>query len=227
MRDPYTGGHTSRVTTYALLLAEELALPEEQRHLLRAATALHDIGKIAIDDQVLRKPGRLTETEFEHMRTHVTRGAEIIETMPALAWALPVVRSHHERWDGSGYPDGLAGDQIPLAARVVAVADTFDAMTSDRPYRRGLPAATAFAEIRAGAGKQFDPVCAEAFFRIRDKIENLLQNEELFRQNAVAGPDTISIKQLRRQMLIETPAPVGTPIATRAGHLETAAAPAS
>ena len=102
MRDLYTGDHTHRVTTYSLLLAEELGIPADQRQLLRAAAALHDIGKIAIDDQILRKPGRLTETEFDQMKTHVTRGAEIIQMIPGLAWALPVVRGHHERWDGRG-----------------------------------------------------------------------------------------------------------------------------
>ncbi len=152
MRDSYTGDHTHRVTSYSLILAEELGLPGEQRQLLRAAAALHDIGKIGIDDLILRKPGRLSEAEFSQMKTHVTRGSEIIQMIPGLAWALPVVRGHHERWDGSGYPDRLKGEDIPLTARVVAVADAFDAMTSDRPYRRGMPANAAFAELVAGSG---------------------------------------------------------------------------
>jgi putative nucleotidyltransferase with HDIG domain len=199
MRDQYTGNHTNRVTTYSLMLAEELGLPDDQRHLLRVSAALHDIGKIAIDDQVLRKPGRLTESEFAQMRTHVTRGAEIIETMPGLAWALPVVRSHHERWDGAGYPDGLIGVQIPLMARIVSVADAFDAMTSDRPYRRGMSTDVAFAEIRAGAGKQFDPNCADAFIRIQKKIEMLLAEERAFTITAERATDTISVQELRRE----------------------------
>jgi HD-GYP domain-containing protein (c-di-GMP phosphodiesterase class II) len=207
LRDAYTGNHTGRVTTYSLLLAEALGLPDDQRQLLRAAAALHDIGKIAIDDQILRKPGRLSEPEFAQMRTHVTRGAEIIETMPGLAWALPVVRNHHERWDGLGYPDGLAGDRIPLAARVVAVADAFDAMTSDRPYRRGMPAQVAFDEIRAGAGKQFDPACAEAFLRIRPQIESLLNREREFLDREAGGTETLPARDLRRQMTSATPPP--------------------
>jgi HD-GYP domain-containing protein (c-di-GMP phosphodiesterase class II) len=199
MRDEYTGNHTNRVTTYSVLLAEELGLPDDQRQLLRVSAALHDIGKIAIDDQVLRKPGRLSEAEYAQMQTHVTRGAEIIETMPGLAWALPVVRSHHERWDGAGYPDGLIGEQIPLKARIVSVADAFDAMTSDRPYRRGMAAEVAFNEIRAGAGKQFDPTCVQAFLRIRKKIERLLDEEKLFSLRAERASNTISVQELKRE----------------------------
>ncbi len=217
LRDEYTGNHTGRVTTYSLLLAEELGMPEDQRRLLRAAAALHDIGKIAIDDQILRKPGRLSDAEFTKMRTHVTRGAELIETMPGLVWALPVVRNHHERWDGLGYPDELKGDEIPLAARVVAVADAFDAMTSDRPYRRGMPAEVAFAEILAGAGKQFSPECAEAFVRIRTKIESLLDGERALESQGAGAAETISARELRRQVLEATPPPAVcvTPAPTR------------
>lgn len=155
MRDQYTGNHTQRVTAYSLLLAEEVGLSEADRRRLQVATLLHDIGKIAIDDQILRKPGRLSDPEFDRMKTHVLRGSEIVQMIPGLTWALPVVRGHHERWDGRGYPDGLKGEEIPLTARVVAVADAFDAMTSDRPYRAGMPAARAFAELEAGAGLQF------------------------------------------------------------------------
>jgi len=199
MRDEYTGNHTNRVTTYSLLLAEELGLPLDQRQLLRVSAALHDIGKIAIDDQVLRKPGRLTESEFAQMRTHVTRGVEIIETMPGLAWALLVVRSHHERWNGTGYPDGLIGEQIPLNARIVSVADAFDAMTSDRPYRKGMSPEVAFNEIRDGAGKQFDPTCANAFMRLRKKIETLLDDELMFSIHSERESNTISVEELKRE----------------------------
>jgi HD-GYP domain-containing protein (c-di-GMP phosphodiesterase class II) len=190
-----------------LILAEELGLPGEQRQLLRAAAALHDIGKIGIDDLILRKPGRLSEAEFSQMKTHVTRGSEIIQMIPGLAWALPVVRGHHERWDGSGYPDRLKGEDIPLTARVVAVADAFDAMTSDRPYRRGMPANAAFAELVAGSGKQFDPKCVEAFVRARYRIESLLKQETVFREQAERETGTLSVQELRRQVLEETPGP--------------------
>src|SRR5262249_6718710 len=138
---------------------------------------LHDIGKIAIDDQILRKPGRLSDDEFNKMKSHVLRGYEIVQMIPGLAWALPVVRGHHERWDGRGYPDGLAAEEIPLVARVVAVADAFDAMTSDRPYRPGMPAARAFAELQACVGSHFDPECVAAFLRVRPQVEALLEKE--------------------------------------------------
>lgn len=199
MRDSYTGDHTHRVTAYSMILAEELGLPSDEKQVLRAAAALHDIGKIGIDDEILRKPGRLSEAEFTRMKTHVTRGSEIIQMVPGLAWALPVVRGHHERWDGTGYPDRLSGEAIPLAARVVAVADAFDAMTSDRPYRRGMPSHAAFAELQAGAGKQFDPRCVEAFLRGRARIESLLTQETAFRQQAEQETGTLTMQELRRQ----------------------------
>lgn len=199
MRDTYTGNHTQRVTAYSLLLADELGLSEEVRRQLRVATLLHDIGKIAIDDQILRKPGRLSDGEFDQMRTHVTRGAEIIQMIPGLSWALPVVRGHHERFDGKGYPDGLKGEGIPLPARVVAVADAFDAMTSDRPYRAGMPSARAFTELQSGAGTHFDPDCVAAFFRIRSKIEALLEKEAAEKRSAETGSNTVSRTELERE----------------------------
>lgn len=207
MRDAYTGDHTHRVTIYSLILAEELGLPADQRQLLRAAAALHDIGKIGIGDHILRKSGRLSDAEFTQMKTHVTRGSEIIQMVPGLAWALPVVRGHHERWDGTGYPDRLKGEEIPLPARVVGVADAFDAMTSDRPYRRGMSSVTAFAELQAGSGKQFDPKCVEAFIRARPRIEAILDQESVFRQRAETETNTMTVQELWRQISGETPGP--------------------
>jgi putative nucleotidyltransferase with HDIG domain len=179
LRDNYTGGHTARVTHYSQLLAQELGLPPDQLHLIRIGTPLHDIGKIGIDDAILRKPGRLTAEEFEVMKSHTVKGAAILETVPDLAPVIPIVRSHHERWDGRGYPDGLAGDKTPLLARIVAVADTFDAMTSDRPYRKGMPAEVAFAEVQKQSGLQFDPECAAAFLAMREKVEPGLQTDAI------------------------------------------------
>jgi putative nucleotidyltransferase with HDIG domain len=199
MRDQYTGNHTQRVTAYALLLAEEMGLSEMDRRRLQVATLLHDIGKIAIDDQILRKPGRLSDPEFDRMKTHVLRGTEIVQMIPGLMWALPVVRGHHERWDGRGYPDGLKGEDIPLTARVVAVADAFDAMTSDRPYRVGMPAARAFAELEAGAGTHFDPACVSAFLRRRPQIEEMLAREAAERRSAEGSSNTISRQELERE----------------------------
>jgi HD-GYP domain-containing protein (c-di-GMP phosphodiesterase class II) len=178
LRDKYTGGHTQRVTNYALLLAERLALSPVECRLLQVGVPLHDIGKIGVDDAVLRKAGALNRTEFQRMRSHTVRGAAILSGIPGMAPVLPIVRSHHERWDGRGYPDGLVGDAIPLLARVVAIADAFDAMTSDRPYRKGLPLARAFAEISAGSGSQFDPRCVAAFLSLRSYLEELLRQRQ-------------------------------------------------
>jgi len=170
LRDEYTGGHTCRVQTYSLLLAEQLNMSDADIELIRIGTPLHDIGKIGIDDAILRKPDKLTPEEFEIMKTHTVKGAEIINTVPDLRPLLPIVRSHHERWDGRGYPDNLVGEQTPHLARIVALADAFDAMTSDRPYRKGMPAEVAFREIEKGLGKQFDPCFAAEFLSIRELI---------------------------------------------------------
>lgn len=214
MRDRYTGNHTHRVTAYAQLLAAEMGLSTEERRQLQVATVLHDIGKIAIDDAVLRKPDRLTPAEFDVMKSHVTRGAEIVQMIPGLGWALPVVRGHHERWDGKGYPDGLRGEANPLPARIVAVADAFDAMTSDRPYRRGMPSARAFAELQSGAGTHFDPRCVEAFGRVREKVEEMLEAERTDRNRAEASTETISRKELDSYISASRIEPVPPPRAT-------------
>ncbi len=170
LRDPYTGGHIMRVTNFSLLLAEQLQLPSNEINLIRIGTPLHDIGKIGIDDAILRKPGRLTPDEFAIMQSHTDKGAKILETLPDLNPVIPIARSHHERWDGKGYPQQLAGEAIPPLARIVAVADAFDAMTSTRPYRKGMAPDAAFAEVEKQIGHQFDPKCAEAFLAIRDQV---------------------------------------------------------
>jgi HD-GYP domain-containing protein (c-di-GMP phosphodiesterase class II) len=175
MRDEYTGGHTIRVTNYSLLLARKLELSDDLVDLIRIGTPLHDIGKIGIDDAILRKPDRLTPEEFEVMKTHTVKGAEIVSTIPDLVPILPIVRHHHERWDGQGYPDHLGGEAIHPLARVVALADAFDAMTSDRPYRKGMPPAAAFAEIEKQRGRQFDPTFAAALLSIENVILQEIQ----------------------------------------------------
>jgi HD-GYP domain-containing protein (c-di-GMP phosphodiesterase class II) len=177
LRDQYTGSHTHRVTMYSLLLAEELRLPETDRYVLQVGTPLHDIGKIAVDDAILRKPGKLTAREFEQMKLHVLKGAAILEPIPDLAPMVPIIRHHHERWDGSGYPDGLAAVQISKLARIVAVADAFDAMTSDRPYRQALPISAAVAEIAGKAGTHFDPEVVHAFLQLRPRIQDILNRQ--------------------------------------------------
>jgi putative nucleotidyltransferase with HDIG domain len=176
LRDEYTGGHTSRVTAYSLLLAQELTIPPADIDLIRIGTPLHDIGKIGIDDAILRKPDKLTTQEFDAMKLHTVKGAEILATIPDLQPIIPIVRSHHERWDGNGYPDSLRGEAIPRLARVVAVADAFDAMTSDRPYRKGMAPAIAFAEVEKQRGRQFDPTCVTAFLTMHDRVLQEMRN---------------------------------------------------
>jgi putative nucleotidyltransferase with HDIG domain len=201
LRDDYTGGHTQRVTRYATLLAQKLELPEEEIELVRMGGPLHDIGKIGIDDAILRKPGRLTTDEYAQMQKHTTMGAEILQTIIEMQPIIPIVRSHHERWDGTGYPDRLLGDEIPFLARIVAVADAFDAMTSHRPYhenKKGRPPSWAFGEVERQSGKQFDPQCAEAFIAIREQIVramlDLMPGTEI-EEPLVTGPDTVDPSQ--------------------------------
>jgi hypothetical protein len=177
-RDQYTGNHTRRVTDYALLLAEELKLPATDKYQIQIGTPLHDIGKIAIDDAILRKPGKLSDAEFEFMKTHTIKGAAILQSICNLGPMIPIVRHHHERWDGTGYPDGLSRDQISQTARIVAVADAFDAMTSHRPYRPAMPADRAFFELLSKAGGHFDPACVHAFLRLRPRVEEMLRESK-------------------------------------------------
>jgi len=172
MRDAYTGGHTARVTAYSVMLGEQLKLSAKEIDDLRTGGPLHDIGKIGIDDAVLRKPTKLDDAEFEIMKTHTTRGDEILKAIPEMRDIRPIVRHHHERWDGRGYPDRLAGEAIPLLARVLAVADSFDAMTTRRPYNTNhiKTPEEAFAEVARCAGTQFDPKCALAFVAVKDRV---------------------------------------------------------
>jgi len=165
-KDPYTGGHVRRVTTYSVLLGKEMGLSREALEELWLAATLHDVGKIFVRDDILGKPGALSTEEREIMNSHPVDGAEIIAKIKGLQRILPGVRDHHERLDGHGYPNGLAGDAIPLVARIISVADTYDAMTTNRPYRPGLPPERAAAEIANGAGSQFCPVVAAAFARL-------------------------------------------------------------
>ncbi|HSG40541.1 MAG TPA: HD domain-containing phosphohydrolase [Thermoanaerobaculia bacterium] len=164
-RDPYTGGHVRRVVGYSVLLGAEMGLGREELRDLRLASTLHDIGKITTPDRVLGKPSPLDAEEIEIMRRHAADGYAIVSHL-ANPWVVDGVRSHHERPDGKGYPDGLVDAQIPLAPRVIAVADTYDAITTSRPYRAGLPAERAAAEILAGAGTQFCPEVVAAFRRL-------------------------------------------------------------
>lgn len=155
-RDPYTHGHSLRVADYAMAIASGLGLSAREQQILQHGAALHDIGKIAVRQEVLHKPGRLDEAEFEHIKIHPTVGREILEPLDDFNTMLDIVYHHHERIDGKGYPENLKGDQIPFMAQIVAVADTYDAMTSDRPYRQGMAPERAIRVMREVSGVQLN-----------------------------------------------------------------------
>ncbi|MEA2576327.1 MAG: hypothetical protein QOH93_3625 [Chloroflexia bacterium] len=168
-RDPYVGGHASKVGDYAVAIAHDLGVEPERFEPLRQAGFLHDIGKIAISEAVLHKPSKLTDEEYEYIKTHAALGAEFLATCRSLRHLAPFVRHHHERWDGKGYPDMLVGEQTPLEARILAVCDAVEAMASDRPYRKGMSLDEVIAEVKRCAGTQFDPDVASAFVRIAER----------------------------------------------------------
>lgn len=162
-RDPYTGGHTRRVLNYSVAVGKEMNLSEEELENLKLAAILHDIGKIGVEDRILRKEGPLTNEEFEEMKKHPEIGAEIIRHISSLKGVIPGILYHQERYDGKGYPSGISNGNIPISARIIAVCDTFDAMTTDRPYRKGLGVEKALEELKKFAGIQFDPDVVNGF----------------------------------------------------------------
>jgi HD-GYP domain-containing protein (c-di-GMP phosphodiesterase class II) len=164
-KDPYTRGHSVRVNRYSVIIARYMNLGKEDIDQIHVASVLHDVGKIGINDAILQKPGALTRDEFEVMKTHTTRGAEIMAPIPQMRDIIPGLRSHHERWNGSGYPDGLEGENIPLMGRIIAVADTFDAMTTRRPYQEPFTFHEAVARINELKRLAFDERVVEAFNR--------------------------------------------------------------
>jgi HD-GYP domain-containing protein (c-di-GMP phosphodiesterase class II) len=176
-KDPYTCGHSDRVARISVRLAKELGCEHEVLHTLYMAGLLHDIGKIGIDDAVLRKPGKLTNEEFEHIKEHPELGYRILADIKQLADVLPAVLHHHEQWDGRGYPFKLSGEQIPMIARIVAVADAFDAMTSDRPYRPGMAIEKVDEIFTSGRGRQWDPEVVAAYFSAHQDILDIAENE--------------------------------------------------
>ena len=165
-RDPYTAGHSQRVRRVALAIGRELALSPRQLGALGTAALFHDVGKIGIPDSILTKAGPLEPGEAAIMREHVTRGSEIVSKISSFHEAVPAIRHHHERWDGLGYPDGLHGDDIPLEAAIIGLADAWDAMTTDRPYAHGLNLNQAMLQLRSGRGKQFNPSVVDAFWSV-------------------------------------------------------------
>jgi putative nucleotidyltransferase with HDIG domain len=174
-KDPYTSGHSERVARIAVRLAEELGMPAQKRSDLYLAGLLHDIGKIGIDDEVLKKSGPLTRDEYRKIQQHVEIGVTILQDLKKLRHILPGVRHHHESLDGSGYPDRLEGDQIPLEARILAVADSFDAMSSNRPYRKRLTPMQIDEILKKGRGVQWDAAIIDALFACRMDLEAIRQ----------------------------------------------------
>ncbi|MCK5429679.1 MAG: HD domain-containing protein, partial [Anaerolineales bacterium] len=177
LRDPYTMGHSQQVTNYAVMIAKELNLPQEQIEKVRRGSLLHDIGKLGVPDSILLKPGRLTAEEYEVIKKHPLLGAQILESSRNLRNLIPLVRNHHERFDGKGYPDGLVGHAIPIEARILAMADSVEAMASDRPYRRGLTLDEILEEVKQSSGKQFDPRMVKIFLKLaKTKGDRFLVN---------------------------------------------------
>ena len=170
-KDGYTRSHLDRTFQYATLLTNRVAPEYSERAEIGYGYLLHDIGKIGIPEAVLNKPGPLTEDEWVVMRTHPLVGVNLVKPLKFLGDAVGIIRSHHERWDGKGYPEGLRGEEIFLPARIFMLADTFDAMTTDRPYRRGVPIETALEEVDRHAGTQFDPELARAWIDIVEEME--------------------------------------------------------
>jgi diguanylate cyclase (GGDEF)-like protein/putative nucleotidyltransferase with HDIG domain len=218
-RDGTTFGHLRRVQVYARELAREIGLPEDERRALDAAALLHDIGKLAVPEYIISKPGRLTPEEFEKMKVHPLVGAEILESVRFPYPVVPIVRSHHEKWNGTGYPDGLKGEQIPMGARIVAAVDCLDALASDRQYRRALPLDEAMKQVVAESGKSFDP-------RVVDLLQRRYREfEEMARKQ---GPETAKLSTgIKIEHGAEPAAgfePSSAPAPARPGFIESIAA---
>jgi len=186
-KDPYTKGHSDRVTRYSVLIAKELNLPDQFIETLRISALLHDVGKIGIEDRILKKPGALTPEEFDIMKTHTTKGANILRPVKQLREMLPGIELHHEALDGRGYPYGLQGDQIPLLARIIAVADTFDAVTTNRPYQTAHDPTDALRIIHSLVDKRLDGQCVAALTAVFDRGEIRIQRILSQKTAAAAG----------------------------------------
>lgn len=174
-RDSYTHGHARRVTCIAMILYEKLNNKQECPELLRLSSILHDIGKVGIPDAVLLKTGKLSDEDYALIKKHPEQGANILRpigTSGKIGEVIKIIKHHHERYDGKGYPDGLAGENIPLFSRIIAIADSFDAMTSNRPYRKTMPLSYALSEIEKGKGKQFDPQLSDLFLSLYEDLPN-------------------------------------------------------
>jgi diguanylate cyclase (GGDEF)-like protein/putative nucleotidyltransferase with HDIG domain len=218
-RDGTTFGHLRRVQVYARELARELGVPEDERRALDAGALLHDIGKLAVPEYIISKPGRLTPEEFEKMKVHPLVGAEILESVRFPDPVVPIVRSHHEKWNGTGYPDGLKGEAIPIGARIVAAVDCLDALASDRQYRRALPLDEAMQQVMLESGKSFDPRVVELLHRRYREFEEMARKQ---------GPEGCKLSTGVKIEVGGGPAagfePSSAPVAARPGFIESIAA---
>ena len=178
VRDHYTKSHSEHVTEYAVAIATEMELPEKEIEDIKRACSLHDLGKIGVHDYILNKPGKLNHDEWEEIKLHSLKSAEILRPLLFLEAVIKLVEQHHERYDGKGYPNKLKGENITLGARILAVADSFDAMVTDRPYRKAFPRNQAIEELRKGSGTQFDPKVVEIFLRVLEKNPNIEHGKE-------------------------------------------------
>lgn len=184
-KDDYTWGHSLRVAYFCVSVGKEMNLNPDELYELEVSALFHDLGKIGVPDAVLKKPSRLTDEEFLEMKLHPTKSFEILQDFPIFSKMATNAKYHHERFDGRGYPEGLKAEAIPLFSRIILIADTFDAMTSTRPYRKGLPFEVAFAELREFAGTQFDPEVVEKFILCMTKEQT--KNEETFTLQVING----------------------------------------
>src|SRR5438477_2751767 len=189
-KDPYTRGHSDRVTKYSVLIAKEMNMPEDFLETIRVSAQLHDVGKIGIEDRILKKPGALTAEEFEIMKTHTTKGANILRPVPQLKEMIPGIELHHESLDGRGYPHGLKGEEIPVLPRIIAVADTFDALTTNRPYQQAHDADDALRIIRSVSGKRLDPTAVAALEALYKRGEIRVPRAHMVAAKMAAGAGT-------------------------------------
>jgi len=210
-KDPYTRGHSDRVTRYSMMIAREMGLTENEIEVVRISAQLHDVGKIGIEDRILKKPGALTEEEFEVMKTHTTKGANILRPVAQLQEMLPGIELHHESLDGRGYPHGFKGDQIPRLARIIAVADTFDALTTNRPYQQARDAEAALKVIQSLSGKRLDPTAVAAIEAVHARGEIKVPRPAIKIPLVAVPPQPVSQPQpapLMQSSVPETPVPV-------------------
>lgn len=184
-KDDYTWGHSLRVAYFCVSVGKEMGLNQDELYDLEVSALFHDLGKIGVPDSVLKKPSRLTDDEFLEMKLHPSKSFEILQDFPIFNKMAINAKYHHERFDGRGYPEGKKGEDIPLYSRIILIADTFDAMTSTRPYRKGLPFEVAFAELNEFSGTQFDPIIVEKFINCMTKEQS--KNESTFTLQVISG----------------------------------------